>query len=59
MISKKYLTAKDIQTILQISRSKSYDIMWYFVNKGVAVRIGKCLRVEERHFNSYLVNHEV
>lgn len=53
---KKLLTAKDISTMLQISRSKAYSLM--NSNSFPSIKIDKCLRVLEEDFFVWLKNYK-
>ncbi len=48
----KFLTVKDIMQILQISRSKAYSLM--NTANFPSIKIGKCLRISENDFFSWL-----
>lgn len=43
---KRYYSAKDIETILGVSRSKANQIMHIFEKRGQLFRLGNTLRVE-------------
>ena len=43
---KRYYSAKDIETILGVSRSKANQIMHIFEKRGRLFRLGNTLRVE-------------
>ena len=43
---KRFYSAKDIETILGVSRSKAIQIMHIFEKRGQLFRLGNTLRVE-------------
>lgn len=52
METKKFLTAKDLQQMLQLGRNKVYDLLQSGMIKSV--KIGRSYRVEEKDLLGYL-----
>lgn len=54
MYGKEFLKAEDIQTILDIGRTRALDIMHMFIQSGQAIAIGRVYRVRREIFNAWL-----
>ncbi|MCK4782874.1 MAG: helix-turn-helix domain-containing protein [Desulfobacteraceae bacterium] len=54
-IRKRLLTARDIAYLMQISKSKAYDLMRS--GEIPAVRIGRSIRVREEDIDQYIEDH--
>lgn len=55
----RFYTAEDIQTILNVKKSKAYEIMRSFALKGRLFRDGGTMRVRREFFEEWLTEQEI
>ena len=55
---RRYYDAKDIQSMLGVSRNRAYEILHMFEVKGKLLRVGKIIRVRQDLFDEWLIEQE-